>query len=207
MSLLQQCKAITTHSVMTKTKRTYLLVNLLGFIILSATVWTGCDTGVTGVEGAVIDNPDNPYKLRQLLFVIRLVDRNGRYIVSDRIDSVRFKVNGDHWGVFTPDPLNTQGVAVEVDGNYQVTDREIGYLVTAGYQLGAATFETAGEYSSYLNRRLRLEPGDYVAEIAEVHFRDISNSSVIISPRIYIPFSIDEGKSSMFLGEFTIPVE
>ena len=173
--------------------------------LISLLLWTGCD-GVTGVEGAIIDNPNNQHKLRNLLFVIRLVDQNDRSIVLNRLDSVVINVNSERWGVFTSDSLNTQGIISQVDGDFSVSDREVSYLVTAGYQLRADTFETAGAYSSYLNRRLRLEPGDYVAEIAELHFRNINGEHVMILPRIYQLFTIDEGAVNLYLGSFDIPI-
>ncbi len=179
---------------------------LLIITFLPVLLWTGCDTGVTGIEGAVVDNPDNPYKLRKLLFVVNLLDANGKHIVLGKIDSALIKVNGENWGVFASDSLNTAGVRTEVDGEYLVSDQDIGYLITAGYQLTSDTFETAGEYSSYLHRRLRLEPGDYVAEIAELHFRNANGEHVIISPRIYEDFTVDSGAVNLYLGTFNISV-
>ena len=176
----------------------------LSFItsILFLSTLTGCDTG-TGIEGAIIDNPDNEHKLRELLFIIRLDDQNGNSILLNRLDSVVINLNGQRWGVFASDSLNLQGVKGRIEGDFLVTDQEISYLVTAGYQLRADTFATAGEYSSYLNRRIDLEPGDYIAEIAEIHFRDINGNPALLSPRIYRQFTIDENIASLYLGSYT----
>ena len=164
------------------------------------------DDGISGIDRVIIDNPENPYKFRELLLVVHLINANGNYVVLDQIDSIKLNVNGQLWGAFTSSTLDTSGLITRVEDNQNVTEQELGYLVMAQYSVEKQDLITAGEYANHLRDRRTLAPGDHVAEITEIQFRDGAGSTVILQPRMYAPFTLEENRASVFLGNITISV-
>lgn len=179
---------------------------LLPFLFL-ALFAISCGEDIAGVEGAVVDNENNAYKLQQLVAVLNLTDADNRHVVVSGIDSIRVKVNGKPWGVFPSEPLDTAGIVTIGSGELNVTDREIGYLVIASYSIAVDSLATAGDFATYLHNRLRLAPGDYVCEIAEVHFRNAQGNPVVVKPRLYRSFTVTPNVASLYLGKFDITVQ
>lgn len=180
-----------------------ILLPLLFLSLLAAS----CSEDISGVEGAVVDNANNANKLQQLVAVLNLTDADNRRVVVGGIDSVKVKVNGKPWGAFSSEPLDTAGIVTIRSGNLNVTDRDIGYLVIAAYTIAADSLATAGDFATYLNNRLRLAPGDYICEIAEVHFRNADGEAVVVKPRVYRSFTVTPNVASLYLGEIDITVQ
>lgn len=181
---------------------------MLLFLTLPISLLVSCggQTLPTGVEGAVVDDADNPNKLRQLLLVIQPVDTDGRTILVDRIDTVKVKVDGKPWGIFSSDSLETEDLPTMQNGPYTVTDVSLGYFVLAEYLISVGDLRTAGDFAGYLYNRLSLPPGDHVCEVAEVQFRDDNGDRVVIRPHTYTPFTVEENIASVYLGEIEITV-
>lgn len=168
---------------------------------------TACGSGdLTGVNGAIIDNPNNANKLKQLLTVINVVTPSGSYAVLDRIDSIKLNVDGQFWGSFSSAQLDRSGLITTVENDLDVADKETGYFLLAEYSLNSDDLSTAGEYANYLRGRLTLPPGDHICEIAEVQFKDRSNNTIIVKPRIHLPFRVEENVASIFLGKISISI-
>lgn len=176
------------------------------YFILPAILLSACGGDVSGIEGAIVDNPQNANKLRQLLMIVRVTDTAGDYVAMGRIDSVKLKINGHAWDAFPSTPVDITGIRTTTRGNYTVTDQEIGYLVVAEFTITIDSLETAGEYAEYLHNRLRLSPGDYVCEIAGVHFRDNAGNHIAIRPHVYRPFTVEENVSGLYLGEIDVRI-
>lgn len=175
-------------------------------ILLLSTSFIACGGESVGVDDAIIDSENNANKLQQLLMVLTLTDADNNNIAVEKIDSVKLKINGQSWGTFSSEPLDLEGITTTTAGNLNVTDQNVSYLVIAQYTIVVDSLSTAGEYANYLHNRLRIAPGDYICEIAEVKFRDVSNNTVTVKPRVFRSFTVAPNIASLSLGEIDIKV-
>lgn len=181
------------------------ILRAIGILFLSGSL-IACGGESVGVDDAVIDSENNANKLQQLLMVLTLTDAENNYVAVEKIDSVKLKINGQPWGTFPSEPLDLEGIATTTVGNLNVTDQEVSYLAIAQYTVTVDSLTTAGEYASYLHNRLRIAPGDYICEIAEIKFRDAQNNTVTVKPRVFRSFTVEPNTASLSLGEIAIKV-
>lgn len=185
--------------------RSSALRNFLSLVILLGAALTLVSCG-EGVEGAIVDDSDNENKLRQLLLTVELLDDAGRSIVVERIDSLRLNISGTQWGIFSSQTIAAADIPTTLSGRYLTTDETVEYLIIADYTVAMDTLETAGDFSRLLNQRLRVRPGDYVADVAEVWFRDNDGATVVARPNIYFPFTVTANTSSQYIGHAVVRV-
>jgi hypothetical protein len=185
--------------------RTSALRTLFSLVVLFGAALTLVSCG-EGIDGAIVDDGDNENKLRQLLLTVELRDDADQAIVVERIDSLRLNLSGKQWGIFSSQTIAAADIPTTATGRHLTTDESVEYLVIADYTVALDTLETAGDFSHYLNQRLRIRPGDYVAEVAEVWFRDKDGVTVVARPNLYFPFTVTANTASQFIGHAVVRV-
>ena len=178
------------------------------FFLLFVFLFNSCEnSGIGQFDEVVVENENNRNKFRQITFIISLTDSENGYLNLGVIDSLEVFINGNYWGTFSSEQIDMAGKTVKVVENIPYSDELISYLFVAPYKLKTDKLETAGDFVKYLQDRIVLTPGEYVAEIKKIKFKDGAGEWVTRKTQIFVPFSVEENKTSSYIGNIIIPVE
>ncbi|MBP1616899.1 MAG: hypothetical protein H6Q14_726 [Bacteroidetes bacterium] len=177
---------------------------LLLFLIVSG---CGNSNDIGQFDSAVIESSTNQNKFKQITFTLDVVNNQNEYLNTSQIDSVRLKVNGKSWGVFSSESIDTTGNTSKIDGDIKFSYSKISYLVIAPYLLSTDELQTAGDFVRYLGNRIVLTPGDYICEVSDVKFRNSKNEWIWLKPHIYQNFTVVENTTSSYLGHISITIK
>lgn len=184
--------------------------NLYLSCFLLILVLSGCGNSNEDIgqfDSAVIESSTNQNKFKQITFTMDVARNGNEYLNTGQIDSVRLKVNGKNWGVFTSESIDTTGNTNKIDGGLQFSYSRVSYLVIAPYVLSSDGLQTAGDFVAYLGNRIVLTPGDYVCEVSEVKFRNSRDEWIALKPQIYKNFTVVENTTSSYLGHIVITIK
>lgn len=163
--------------------------------------------GIGQFDSVVIESSSNTNKFRQITFTLDVVNNRNEYLNIHQIDSIRLKVNGKNWGVFSSESIDTTGNTNKIDAGLKFSYSSISYLIIAPYVLSTNELQTAGDFVRYLGDRIVLTPGDYICEVSELKFRNLNGGWVRLKPQVYKNFTVVANTTSSYLGHISITIK
>ncbi|OJU50393.1 MAG: hypothetical protein BGN96_08550 [Bacteroidales bacterium 45-6] len=187
------------------------ITNFYSACLLLLLMFSACgnsdSVGIGQFDNAVIESSANQNKFKQITFTLDVMNNGNEYLNIHRIDSIRLKVNGRSWGVFASESIDTTGNTTHIDQGLKFSSSHISYLVIAPYVLSTDQLQTAGDFVRYLGDRIALAPGDYVCEVSEVKFRNLSGEWTRVKPQAYKNFTVVANTTSSYLGHISITIK
>ena len=169
---------------------------------------SSCKKGnIGGFDSTIEESASNPNKFRQITFTLNISTADQDYLTLVKLDSVKIRVNGKSWGVFSSETIDTTGKGDKVIRDVRYSRSKVSYLIIAPYTLNPDKLETAGDYLNYLNQRIVLSPGDYVAEITEIKFKNLKGEWLNLKPQVYKDFLVIPNTTSSFAGDINIIIK
>jgi len=173
----------------------------LKFILLIFFI-TGCEK--ISNECDVISIPEGEATMRQLSLILEIKHPVYGYVLVDKIDSVKIKIDGDLLGTFNSDTIDTNKTPAIGYDDIRFSQSKTSYLVNIPNHLDTLQTHTIADYQGYLENSPLLSIGDHVCEISEIYFKDLRNKYVVLKAQQYCNFTISEGAKSSFIGSFEI---
>ena len=134
---------------------------------------------------------------------------DGSFADHRQTKSIRMSVDGKPWGVFPlmDDPV--EGPAT-VDGWVLHPERSDAVLMASlGDEIGRdeaeGQLDTIAAWVTLLD--MHLAPGGHVATIEEIVLEKTDGSTVTLTPRILVPFDVEQGDATAYLGELVVEFE
>lgn len=126
------------------------------------------------------------------------------YVDYRQVKSVRLSVDGQTWGTYVieSEPLDAG------KGWMLYSEPDPAMLVaTLGEERDRQTssLETIPQWVELLDRH--LAPGGHVALVESVVIMNADGTEVAIEPRIHVPFDVEQGDASAYLGEVVVDAE
>lgn len=149
----------------------------------------------------------NSTELSEIVFTLDLVYQDSLYLLADSLFSLELYLNNKKWGDFTSTIIDPSGFDALVVDNNLLSHEPVQYLFITNDQSGLDSLKTAGDYSLALRKLLSLQPGDYVAEIRYVSWKNQDNQTIRKSVRDLIPFTLDANVNSLYLGNFSSTIK
>jgi hypothetical protein len=180
---------------------------LVCFLLCLALSGCGNSNDIGQFDSAVIESSSNQNKFRQITFTLDVVNDQNEYLNIHQIDSIRLKVNGKSWGVFSSESIDTTDNTTRIDRGLRFSSSSISYLVIAPYVLSTNQLQTAGDFVKYLGDRIALTAGDYVCEVSEVKFRNLGGEWIRLKPQVHKNFTVVANTTSSYLGHISITIK
>lgn len=178
--------------------KNYLLIYVLLFCCFSCATEDGINPNVTS------ESELNGSSSLNMLLSIQVEDSS--YIVTHQIDSIEIRINDSLWGYFESTFLDTSVVEKNNSGNYFSSEYKMEYLVMGTAEEKDVTFSTAGDYARYLNGIEEIKPGTYICLIRSFVLTDLYGKRKKYYPMKYVPFTIESGEQSIFIGSITLEI-
>jgi hypothetical protein len=178
----------------------------IGFFLLALITISTCgcsreNSPAFSYEDSIVDGK-NPFN--QLVFVVRLKNSAGNYLLIDEIDSIKVSVNGKRWCNVPSQVLDTAQVPHSTTNQFFTTPFQVNYPIIAPYQPPTTLLLSAGDYVEFLMNRLVLLPGDYLCSLEEISFKDLTGNSHTMKPFLIQHFTVVENTTSSYVGEFEV---
>lgn len=173
---------------------------------LSLLYLIGCKKASTESVDKNIVSETNTVKFREIVLLLSIKSTDTTYIVTDRIEQIQIKINDNIWGKFSSKIIDTTAIIKEIGNNYFESKTKTSYLIIAECTPDYGSFTTAGQYSSYLNSFLELEPGDYVCKIEELQLKGLNSQTATIKTSIFKNFTVLANTRSSFIGEIELKI-
>ena len=174
---------------------------------------TGCgdDGAVTGNDAVQSADGQSAADTLMALISTRTISTDptthGLYTDRRQARSAKISVDGTPWGHFT---LEEEAPPATGDsGGWLLHDEPSQALMiaTLGGELDRdqVDLDTISSWVDLLERY--LAPGDHVAVVDEITLERSDGELVTLAPRLLIPFEVEPGESSAYLGEITIELD
>jgi hypothetical protein len=132
---------------------------------------------------------------------------DGYFLDYDQIDSVRISVDKTSWGIYKINPqeeLIENNISVD-NWNLNLVRNDTVLVATLGQEDEEIDDPVlVGDWVQLLMKY--LAPGGHIAKIEEIVLVNSINEKVIISPRTYIQFTINDGDLTALLGDIIIDI-
>lgn len=175
--------------------------------------FTSCDTEYrdSGEHSGVYDSGTNANLTEILFFISPYVMDNGekKYLVTDELQSVTIQINNKAELTNPSLPFNQDKLTDrETLDSYEVSRSEIKYPVIIDLTQTKGDPITAGDYADILNRYNQLLPGAYICRIVSFTIRTNEGiDKTIYTPTLATAILVEEGITSLFLGEFEVEIQ
>jgi hypothetical protein len=179
------------------------------FFLLVGLAIVSCDSedyGPLPHRGVVAEDQSIPFE--EILLTISVKTPDGQYLVVQSIDSVNIYVNNKFWARLNSQQVDVSKVEKVQSGNRYLSPNKIQYLVIARQDPASLpSFNTAGDFSRYLNSLLELRAGEYACFVESFTITLNDNSVRTIYPYQYRIFKIEQNMRSVYVGEIEIIIE
>ncbi|MBN2682160.1 MAG: hypothetical protein JXR58_06600 [Bacteroidales bacterium] len=182
---------------------------LSSFLLHNCSENEGLYSNPTYYNESTIYSANNKADFREILCIINLTSDDGtgeKYVVSPQINEIVFTVNDNLWGKFSTSTIDTSTVNYYISGNLILSNQSINYPLVAKFIPENDTLTLAGEYANLLLDFSVIEPGTYLCRIESLKFTDANSDTISVYPHITIPFEVEDGAISTYIGTFNIPV-
>lgn len=171
-------------------------------ILIFLIVFSSCSDDNFGSPAIVSDELVTNFE--ELLILINVKLSDSTFLVVKSIDSVNIYINAKFWAKVNSTSIDTKVVNKFEIENMFVTEKKLNYLTIARQDIDRPDFNTAGDFSKYLNSMYHLQEGEYICFIESFQVTYNDNSIHTFYPYMYKIFNVEEGKRSAFVGEFEI---
>lgn len=128
------------------------------------------------------------------------------YLAPMHVREVTLEVDGEFWGDFPLEPAGESSSEGRPVGNFITHPEKRSALLVA--RTSGALFDeekvpaTAGDWAALLRRFLL--PGGHVATLRIILLRDSQGADHVLSPGLLLPFTVEAGAHTAFLGNATV---
>lgn len=190
-------------------KTIVILLAFSSFLLQNCSDGEGLYSDPTYYNESTIYSANNNADFREILCIINLTSNDGtgdKYVVSPQISELVFTVNDKPWGKFNSSIIDTSTVNYIQSGNLLLSNQSLNYPLVARFIPENDTLTMAGEYANLLLDFSVIEPGTYLCRLESLKFTDANSDTICVYPHLTIPFEVEEGAISTFLGTFNIPI-
>lgn len=160
----------------------------------------------SGYDG-IVDQSGSESQLSEIIFTLDLTYQDSLYLLTNQLNEVELYLKNRTWGTFASVALDTTAFsAVDIQSS-AFTKKPVQYLFVTNDQTGLDTLKTAGDYSLALRDFLSLQPGDYVAEIRSISWKNKDGQMTKRAVRDLITFTLKPNEESLYLGEFICSIK
>lgn len=184
------------------------ILNLIICFITGALIYSCTkDSGIGQFDDLVVESKDNPYKFKQITFVVSVNNPEYGYLNMPVIDSMKIYINAKYWGTFSSEASDTTEKTDLINNNIKYSNSKIKYLIVAPYQLKVDNLTYAGDFVDYLKQRIVLTPGEYVCEIKEIKFKSLTGDMITKKTQAFTKVTVIQNTTSSYVGDIEVNIK
>ncbi len=129
---------------------------------------------------------------------------SGMYVVTDKLNNILIKVNGDTLSKFVSEITDTTNIQKTEHQGVFISHEKVEFLTVASVLQEDDFLSTAGNFAAYLNQYQSYVTGDYIGEVNSFEIISNSNDTIRLHPRIFEFFTITPDIENLFWGNYEV---